>query len=509
MTKYLNYCQFNGDDTYKSRRSNFSIVETGNPKFIVSLDQIGTLTFNELNTVTGTVKNYLNQPQKDVTVEVVVELPRNSVGYFHATTNAQGVFSIQFRATRHGDYIIRAIADGNTQYRTGTSEDMFATTGQLGTTITLTANHSEIIVNQVVTLTATVKDENGSVLKDMRVILYDENDNIVAQGSTNSSGQYVHNIKLSEVTTYKYKAKATSSNLYFESNMSSLVSVRTIKHTLEASLVDDILYDGWSARILVKNESEKVTSNTKFNVTVSDGGNSHNSNIISNADGIIITDPISSSNNTIQITVTYAGNEQYNAFNQTFNIQCKSAIKLTKVPQSIQNNNTALPYKTWENISGILRKGEDVSASAGTNCSSNPLASRAGSRYQPSPLKFGNLGFNIDENSDLKSLKIIMSCRTLSCSSDAANISIASPTVKLFGSDYLMELPTTNGKLPFKKFGNVTRTIDLTDLAVSRVTSDSFYFIIDFPPNTSSNVGRVQVDYVECVLEYTPHQMEV
>ena len=508
MTKYLNFCQFNGDDTYKNRRSNFSIVETGAPKFVVKVDEIGTLEFNELNTVTGTVKNYLNQPQSNVAVEVVVELPRDSIGYFHTTTNAQGVFSIQFRATRHGDYIIRAVASENTQYRSGTSPDVFATTGQIATTTTLTASASELIVNQVVALTATVKDASNNVLKGAKVIVYDENGTELYQGYTNSSGQYVRNIKLSEVTTYKFKAKAASTDLYFESAMTGLVSVRTIKHTLEATLVDDILYDGWSARISVKNESEKVTSNTKFTVTVSDGVNSNSSNIISNENGVVTTNPISSSNNTIHIAISFAGNEQYNALSQTFDISCKPSIKITKVPRTIQNNETSYPYKPWENISSILRKGEDASASAGTNCTSNPLASRAGSRYRPAPLKFSNLDFNIDENSELKSLKIVMSCRTLSCSSDAANVSIASPSVKLFGSSYLMELPTTNGKLPFKKFGDVVKTINLTDLTVSRITSDSFYFIIDFPPNTSSNTGRVQVDYVEATLEYVPHQME-
>jgi len=502
MTDYWGYADWEGDYTHGRCRSNPTIINTGNPHMKVTINPIGTLNYNQSNTITGKVTTLAGTPLKNIQVKLVIILPREKTALFNVTTNANGVFTQTFTATRNGEYLIYAIAQETELYSESESEEILATTTNLATTTTIT--RGAVIsdyVDSVITLTVTVKDENDNSLSNMDVAIYTSNNTLIAQRKTNSNGIVQLNYKLDHTGSTTFRAETIANTLYTGST-SNTINVIVRKHNLTADLDSSTVYVGWTARIFVQNENNKPTANTKFTVQV---GN-QTSTIISDEEGMIETAPLNATGNTT-ITITYAGNEKYNSYTKTFTVNVKAAISTQQTPKTVQNTQTAIPYKAWTNLSNMLVGGEGKYGEAGTGCTgSTALAGRNGSRKQPAPLAFSNLAYDIPDGAELDQITVYLKIRTLSCSSDSANIGITAPTLKLLGKSVLMNLPTSNGKLPYKEFGLVTGTLDLSGITARQLSDSDTAFTIVFPANSTTNIGRVQIDHVYAVIKYTPRQ---
>lgn len=501
MTDYWGYADFDEDGTHRRCRSNPIIINTGNPHMQVVVNPVGTLSYNENNTITGTVKSPDGTALSNIQVTITIILPRDKTATFHTTTNSNGVFTQTFLATRHGEYIIYATAAATNDYSQTDSEEIITTTNNLSTVTTISTNYTSVYVDNIITLTVNVKDENNNSIQNMDVAIYDQDNNIIAQRKTTSQGTVTLQYKLDTVKTYKFHAKAIANTLYTEST-SSTITVVSKKHILTTSIESSTLYTGWTARIYVENENNKPTANTKFYVTI----NNQTSSIISDSDGFITT-PALNTIGTQTIKIEFAGNEKYNTLSKNYTITVKGSITTQLTPKAVENTQTAIPYKTWANLSNMLVGGEGKYGEAGTGCTgSTALAGRNGSRKIPAPLRFTNLAYDIPTNANLEEITIYLKIRTLSCSSDSANIGIAAPTVSLLSKSKVMDLPTSNAKLPYKEFGLVTATLDLSGINVSQLNNTDTGFTITFPANTTTNTGRVQIDHVYTKIKYTPTQ---
>lgn len=507
MAKYVAYAEFGGDNTHHADRSNLCFIETGKPHVKLHVDTVGgvngRINHNERVYVTGTVKDTKNRPINDYSVVLWVLLPRDTTTYFRTRTNANGEFTLSFNPTRHGDYIIYINCPQTELYAETTSAEQYLTTDNMDTSVTLATNYTSLIVDQTVTLTAIVKDENNNLINGMPIAIYDENDNILAQRTSNSKGEVKVTYKLTEVRNYRFYAKSLTWDKYQGSSNSNAVTVGTRKHDLTASIEATTIYLGWTARIHVENESLRQTANAKFKVTI----NGNTQNIFSDAEGVIITPPFNTVGNST-IKVEFGGNSKYNPLEASFNVTTKGAITVRKVPQDIINDNEADPYRSWRNITGLLAGSEGDFANCGTACTdSAAIASRNGTYHTPAPLRFKQWGFNVPDNAELTQLKVFLSIRTLSCSSDAAKISIGAPTWKIFGKQILFDMPTADSKLPYKNFGLITATLPIANnISISTVNNNETPFYILFPQNTSTNTGRVQADVCYIELTYIPKQ---
>lgn len=508
MAKYVAYAEFGGDSTHHADRSNLCLIETGNPHVQLTVNQVGgangRITHNERVTVTGTVKDTKNRPISNYHVILWVLLPRDSTGHFDTYTNDNGEFTLSFNPTRHGEYIIYVNCPKTSSYAETTSEEQYLTTEGMTTITTLSSNYTSLIVDQTVTLTAKVVDSDNNVLNAMPVIFYDVNDNIVAQKTTNSKGQATCSIKLTEVKSYQYYAKTVAKEGYEASSNSNNVTVTTRKHDLSSSLETSTVYVGWTARIHVQNESLLTTKNTRFKVTI----NGTTQDIISDNEGVVETAPFNTIG-TSTIKIVFSGNSKYNSYTQTYTVTTKGAVTVRKVPQDIINDNTAAPYRNWTNIEAMKAGSEGNVANCGTACTdSAALASYYGTLHTPAPLRFKKWNFGIPENAELTQLKVFLSIKTLSCSSDAANISIGAPTWKIFGKSILFELPTSNSILPYKSFGLITATLPISNnISVSTINNPETPFYVLFPRNMSTNTGRLQIDVCYIEVTYIPKQI--
>ena len=508
MAKYVAYAEFGGDSTHHADRSNLCLIETGNPHVKLTVNKVGgengRITHNERVTVTGSVKDQKNRPIPNHHVVLWVLLPRDTTGHFSTDTDRNGKFTMSFNPTRHGAYIIYCVCPKTDLYAETKSDEQYLTTNNLDTITTLTANYSNLIVDQVVTLTSTVTDGEGNSIKGVTVAFYDVENNLLGTRVTNTNGKATLSQKLTEVKNYTYYAKSIASGTYAESPKSDNLTVTTRKHDLTAEIEATTLYLGWTARIHVQNESSLITKNAKFKVTI----NGNVQNIFSDNEGVIETPPFNTVGSST-IKVEFAGNSKYNSLSKTFTVNTKGAVTVRRVPQGIVNDREERPYRSWTNLNGILAGSEGSVANCGTSCTdSAALASRSGWLHTPAPLKFTKWGFGVPADAELTQLKVFLSIKTLSCSSDAANIGIGAPTWQIFGKQILMDLPTENSLLPYKHFGLVTATLPIShNIDTHTVNNNETPFYIKFPANTTTNTGRLQIDVCYIELTYIPKQI--
>jgi len=197
-----------------------------------------------------------------------------------------------------------------------TVSEQVLTTNKITTITSLKVNSPEIIIDQILTLTATVTDEENNAIKDMIVKIYDENDKLVAQETTNSKGQIKVNKKLREVKKKKFYAKSITNRKYNGSSNKNTIRINTIKHTLNSSIEESTIQCGSKARVYIENESSLPTKKAKFIIQINDDIH----RIISDENGFIITPPFNKAG-TYTLKISFGGNIKYNSFTKVYSIK--------------------------------------------------------------------------------------------------------------------------------------------------------------------------------------------
>lgn len=287
----------------------------------------------------------------------------------------------------------------------------------------------------------------------------------------------------------------------YNAGTSNTITVTTTKHTLTATY-DETIYKGWTGIIRVTDETGTGVEGIPFTVTV----NGSSSTITTDNVGNLILQSFNTPG-TASISVSCNATTKYNAMSsQSFTLTVKDTESVHVIPLSAINNNTRIPHKDWVNLENMQINNNNKYTECGTKCYNNVLAGKNGTLHTPAPLRFSNLGLNIPSGVQLDSLKVYMKIRTLSCSSDSANIKITAPTITMLGNSTLFTLQTNKTILPYKYFDTITATIDLTNITVSQLNNKDTYFIVTFPKNGNTNPGRLQIDYVYLEVKYTPAQ---
>lgn len=496
--KYVIYAEFYGSELYTGRRSKLLFLEGVNPHLDITLASINVLTYNESNTISGTVKAGKNSAVEDKEVTVRIEAPDGTITEETDTSDSNGEFSISYTPTQRGEHRIIAETQEDENYSKSSSQELYVLTDSFETTNTLTSSHAEQIIDNKVKLTSKVRDSNGVDVQGLTVQFYN-NTTLLGTAKTNSDGVAVYEYTLGSVGSYSFTAQTISTDMY-NTSTSSAVSVTCIKHTLNIQLDNTSIYKGWHGRLVVNDEKGNIVTGLNLTVTVS--GNS--GTYTSNSAGII---DLGLFNTTGSYTISISGNNmnKYSNVSKTVTLTVKDTPVENNRTLSASNNSTSLPYKTWDNMGNMLTDNGQV-ANCGTGCPNNVLASFYGSRNTPAPIKFSNLGFNIPDGATIEHVKVTMKIRTLSCSSDSANIRITAPTLTMLSNNVLFQLTTNEGILPYKNFGNITATLDVNNINASQLNNNNTYFLVTFPRNANTNTGRLQIDYVNVEVKYTPRQ---
>lgn len=234
---------------------------------------------------------------------------------FNSVTDAKGNFLFNFNIKEDEIYQFYDVSSENNLFSETISEQHFVNTNKITTNTNLKVNSTEVIVDQIITLTATVTDEENNLLKNMIVNIYDENDKLIAQEITNSEGKVTVNKKLTEVKMKEFYAKTLTNRKYNSSFNKNTVRVNTIKHTLSSSVEERTIQYGSKAYVHIQNESSKPTKKTKFTIQI----NEDTQKIISDENGFIITPPFNKEG-TYDLKISFSGNIKYDSFTKIYTI---------------------------------------------------------------------------------------------------------------------------------------------------------------------------------------------
>lgn len=511
MGKYVIFANFDGDDYYKAKRSPSLFLQGVNPHLQIKVTEIEVLTYNESNTISGNLKDNNGTNLTSYPVSIKILTPDNTTTTITTNTDNNGNFTTSYTPTIRGEYTIWAETSKTDSYSRTISKEQLVLTDTLNTTTSISCDVETCIIDNTIQLVATVKEGNNNVSGvDVRFYngdtLITKND--LADGSnptfkTNTDGECIINYPISEVKNYTFHAVCLG-NAQYNNSTSTNITVTGAKHTLTVELLPSTVYRGWNPVIQVINENNQSVSGLSFTVGV--GGETMT--LTSNNSGQIVLPIINTVGNTT-ITVQLSNATGYNNINQSLTLKVLDTLTLTRNGLTATNYNEKIPYKSWKNLSNMKVKNDGNYTVCGTNCYSDMLASRAGTLNTPAPLKFSDFGLELPSGAILDKLIVTMRIRTLSCSSASANVSITAPTLSILGNTKVMTLPptksgNTTSLLPFQDFGDVTAEIDLSNITVGELNNTSNYFTITFPRNTSGNTGRLQIDYVEIKVLYTP-----
>ena len=229
----------------------------------INIVSVNHLDDNNLIIVKGNLKDINNKPVINKNVKLNVLLLDETLT-FNAVTDAKGNFLFNFNIKEDGIYQFYVVRSENNLFSETISEQHFVNTNKITTNTNLKVNSTEVIVNQRITLTVIVTDEENNVLKDMVVNIYDDNDKLVAQEITNYEGQITINKKLTDVKMKKFYAKTLANRKYNCSSNENTIIVNTIKHTSNSSIEETTILCGSKACVHIQNEVQNLQKILNF-----------------------------------------------------------------------------------------------------------------------------------------------------------------------------------------------------------------------------------------------------
>jgi len=166
-------------------------------------------------TLTATLKDKNGNPITGSSIDFFIYSSAgwNKIG--SATTNASGVASREYTPTEAGTFRFSAEFEGDIQHTQSSSNEASLTVNKLKTTLTISIRTHTTTTQTPVTISATLKDEDGRTLSDSIVYFYIlKNEEWIEIGfkPTNVLGNAsLFNYQPTEVGTFKVKATYTGS----------------------------------------------------------------------------------------------------------------------------------------------------------------------------------------------------------------------------------------------------------------------------------------------------------
>lgn len=505
MTKYLLYAQFNGDEEYSSMRSSRTILETTEPTYKVQLDTISELEFNVNNTVTGMVKdsNGVGTPCSVITIEI------RKTGQSNPTTKTvsagnNGTFSFTFKPTEQGEYTITAIAHADYGYLEG-RDSLVVISGMKESILTLRTDNKQYIANQTITLISTLTDEQGTPLANQDISIYmDDSQTPLTTQKTNANGSLTISQKIATIGDHYFVATYDgNTNIKPSSTNINDCRITILRHKVIVTPQEINLYKNWKLRFNVAAEDNTPIKQTTFKVTFSGNSISESYYPVTDATGYMETPSLNFNPGEYTVRITGGPWTNYDAVDTTTTIQILASVSLTASVSNVLNQNSALPYRVWENLSNVTKEDGTV-ALCGKKCTdAEAIAGMNGSRKTPAPLRM-NHNIDISSNATLTKCMVYMKCKTVSCSSASAKPKITAPTAKIGSKTQLFTCPTSDSQLPYGSLDWVYAEFDVTKLSL--YDFDNTELEIIFPANANTNPGQIQLDQIYTIVEFIPVQ---
>lgn len=163
---------------------------------------------------------------------------------------------------------------------------------------------------------------------------------------------------------------------------------------------------------------------------------------------------------------------------------------ITVYPTSASSGGTNPPFKGWTNIGRVTSHDNKLA-----EC--HYIGGRNGSYPQPALITCKGFKFNIQDSVRIKKITVEYSDYRGEWKNTNSWVKLSAPTVRLLGTSL-----SKKGAVPSTTWLGHSVVFDNLNLTGKDLKSKGFGVSIQYPKNSSTNVGNLFVDYIRLVVEY-------
>lgn len=437
---------------------------------------------NDVATLTAKVKT--SSGGIPVGVDVVFKKDDELLGI--VKTDTQGIATYSYRATGAGDITFSAECDLSSKTISAT-----VTVGKLNTVTSLTSSNSSSNISFVeeFTLSATVSSEDNQTIEGT-VSFYDNEVLLDNVSLVDNIANYTYSTN--EIKEHNFYAVFNESSEYYSSQSSNL-TINIVKDTPIINVITGDIYQSWYTACIITDSLGRPLTGKNINIKVSQDNSTFSSYPqISDGEG---KSKLQMNWNpcTVYSQYIFTGDSQYTAVtaNKTFII--KSPLTQSKCTGTMTSGSNAVPYREWV----------DVYSNCDDNyCRCTNIATSGGSYKRPAALT-GSVNFNLPANATVKNLKADWKSQLVKYTSSSGYASIGAPTITISG-DGSGSTHTKTAGTPGKG-SYVSGTFNYSGANAAGL-NDGVNVKVQFPANTSGEIGQIYFIGVKLTATYVPAQ---
>lgn len=489
---YIATITFNGNDNFNSYTTSLMYTVTADGTLTLTPSSDFLNSSHTSTTLTATYINGNNQPISDANIDITTNdiaigtAPTSLTMYDKKTTNSNGVatFTVNsvglWRAYHKTDNIIYAV-----------SNESNITLGKLNTVTSLTSSNSSSNISFVeeFTLSATVSSEDNQTIEGT-VSFYDNEVLLDNVSLVDNIANYTYSTN--EIKEHNFYAVFNESSEYYSSQSSNL-TINIVKDTPVINVITGDIYQSWYTACIITDSLGHPLTGKDINIKVSTDNSTFSSYPqISDSEG---KSKIQMNWNpcTVYAQYIFDGDSQYTAVtvNKTFTI--KSPLTQSKCTGTMTSGSNAVPYREWDDV---------YSNCDDNSCRCTNIATSSGSYKRPAALT-GSVNFNLPTNATVKDLRADWKSKIVKDTSGSGYASIDAPTITISGDGSGSTHTKTDGT-PGKGY-YVSGAFNYSGANATGL-NDGVNVKVQFPANTSGEIGKIYFIGVKLTATYIPAQ---
>ena len=420
-------------------------------------------------------------------VDLVINIDGNS---YDGVTDAFGQYVMNYTVLSAKDIDITVTSVENNYY-SSTSIHETITVGKLNTLTVLTSSNSSSNISFVeeFTLSATVSTDISQPIEGT-VSFYDNEVLLDNVSLVDNIANYTYSTN--EIKEHNFYAVFNGSSEHYSSQSGNL-TINIVKDTPIINVITGDIYQSWYTACIITDSLGRPLTGKDINIKVSSDNSTFSSYPqISDDEG---KSKIQMNWNpcTVYSQYIFDGDSQYTAVtaNKTFII--KSPLTQSKCTGTMTSGSNAVPYREWV----------DVYSDCDDNyCKCTNIATSSGSYKRPAALT-GSVNFNLPANAAVKNLKVDWKSKLVKYTSGSGYASIGAPTIIISGDGSGSAHTKTNGTPGKNTY--VSGTFNYSG-ATAAGLNDGVAIKVQFPANTSDEIGEIYFIGVKLTATYIPAQ---
>lgn len=442
-------------------------------------------------------------------IDLVINIDGNS---YDGVTDAFGQYVMNYTVLSAKDLDITVTSVENNYY-SSTSIHETITIEKLNTLTVLTSSNSSSNISFVeeFTLSATVSTDISQPIE----VFIPTSNNTIPEKSTDISQPIegtvsfydnevlLDNVSLvdnianytystNEIKEHNFYAVFNGSSEYYSSQSSNL-TINIVKDTPIINVITGDIYQSWYTACIITDSLGHPLTGKDINIKISSDNSTFSSYPqISDDEG---KSKIQMNWNpcTVYSQYIFDGDSQYTAVtaNKTFII--KSPLTQSKCTGTMTSGSNEVPYREWV----------DVYSDCDDNyCKCTNIATSSGSYKRPAALT-GSVNFNLPANATVKNLKADWKSQLVKYTSGSGYASIGAPTIIISGDGSGSAHTKTDGTPG--KGSYVSGTFNYSGANAAGL-NDGVAVKVQFPANTSGEIGQIYFIGVKLTATYVPAQ---